>query len=584
MPEENWFPPPPTHGEGALRKKKLDAAIAAIQALSDAFYAVADPVAVLLRLDRHWIDPSSRLIDAEMGVSHHEPEGYEPWRAGDRLFEALQDARAKGAELDLAFVEAELRQLARTQAGRPWPLERGVRAPAGPDSVADALGPDILLVRRLKECLAEAAENTWLVRPKAASREEQRASARAQSRKLLQRLTPALWSAVEPLADDLYEEWRNEMFVEVKAGRMRLAFPEEVPPARRTIPIHALVSGRYGRWRPRRALHRCLAADYERRLAPPATNAPPGQKLVRLIRPAPAQTSASPRLPDKWKQQTSEASRLREALERPRPLAPAGDVDARIAGLYARFPWWGAILDALRRDMIGRSARRHGAFSFSPVLLVGPPASGKSRFARELAAAFAAPYRRIDRAGESDARDFLGTSRGWSSEAAAAPTLFLSQVEVANPLLHVDEIDKETPDARNGSVHRGLLAMLEPTTASTWRDPLLGEEVDISHINWVLSANALASLRGPLLSRVTIHEVGQPGLEHFDALLASMLKDVAEQGAFVFEGDAPTLDSTIREGLRRRFEKERLNARQLQRLVAAAIAAGQVVLERGRLN
>jgi hypothetical protein len=386
MSEEDWFPPPPRHGEGALRRKKLDAAIAAIQALSNAFYAAGDPVAVLLGLDRHWIDPSSRLIDAEMGVSHPEPDGYEPWRAGDRLFEALQDARAKGVELDLAFVEAELRQLARTQAGRPWTLEPGVHPSAGPVSVANALGPDIPLVRRLKECLAEAAENAWLVRPQAASPGERRASARAQSRKLLQRLTPTLWSAVDGLADDVYEEWRNEMFVEVKAGRMRLAVPEEVPPARRTIPIHALVSGRYGRWRPRRALHRCLAADYERRLAPPARSAPPGQKLVRLIRPAPAQTSASPRLPDKWKRQTSEASRLREALERPRPLAPAGDVDARIAGLYARFPWWGAILDALRRDMIGRAALRHGAFSFSPVLLVGPPASGKSRFARELAA------------------------------------------------------------------------------------------------------------------------------------------------------------------------------------------------------
>jgi hypothetical protein len=126
--------------------------------------------------------------------------------------------------------------------------------------------------------------------------------------------------------------------------------------------------------------------------------------------------------------------------------------------------------------------------------------------------------------------------------------------------------------------------MLEEATASTWRDPLLGEEVDISHINWVLAANALAPLRGPLLSRVTIHEVGQPGPEHFEALLDSMLQDLAIQGALIADENEPPLDQAIRDELRRRFECDRLNARQLRRLLEAATAAGQDVMRRGGVN
>jgi ATP-dependent Lon protease len=148
------------------------------------------------------------------------------------------------------------------------------------------------------------------------------------------------------------------------------------------------------------------------------------------------------------------------------------------------------LLTDLRCDLIRRAASRHGAFSLAPILLLGPPGLGKSRFVRALGETFEVPFRRVDRAGKSDARDFLGNARGWSGEAPAMPTVLLGEITVANPVVLIDELDKETVDSRNDSVARGLLAMLEPETARRWRDPCLGAEIDLSHIAWVLAAIA----------------------------------------------------------------------------------------------
>lgn len=197
-----------------------------------------------------------------------------------------------------------------------------------------------------------------------------------------------------------------------------------------------------------------------------------------------------------------------------------------------------------------------GAFGFSPVLLLGPPGSGKSRLAQALAEAFGAPFLRVDRAGESDAREFLGTGAGWSSERPALPTRFLAEIDVANPVVFIDEIDKETVDSRNGSVSRGLLPMLEPQTARTWRDPFLSVEDDLPQISWILAANDLTRLR----------DLTPP---------PSMDDDGPEN---------PLLLEEARAALRRRFISHRLDARALRRVVEQALAAGQAAMERRGLQ
>jgi hypothetical protein len=89
---------------------------------------------------------------------------------------------------------------------------------------------------------------------------------------------------------------------------------------------------------------------------------------------------------------------------------------------------------------------------------------------------------------------------------------------VANGLLIIDEIDKESDDRRNGRLSDSLLQLLEPTNARAFSDPFLGCSVDCSYLQWVLTANTLKGINHALLSRVRLFSVEQPGKEHYPRL------------------------------------------------------------------
>lgn len=357
---------------------------------------------------------------------------------------------------------------------------------------------------------------------------------------LLASLPGQLWGGLEDVLDLFYIDWE----VKQEAALTQI-LPDACP-----VPLHVLLSGRYQRWRPHKLLHRWLneqsnlrddskrldaaakdgaqqRLEAERQGAASATaadlTANQQDLFVQLI--APRSKEAVHPLTGKPRTK-NEADELKDKLAEPRRLERIKDVDAAIASLFARFPWFDQLLVQLRRDILGNASHNGGAVKFAPFLLVGPPGIGKTRFMRELANAFDLTFHRVDRAGETDNRDFTGTAKGWHSAEVSLPVRVLSRIDIANPLIFIDEIDKEAPDSRNGAVGKALLALLEQETARTWQDPCLGEAVDLSHINWALGANSLLPIRGPLLSRLTIHNVEGPRPEHFDALLDSILLDL----------------------------------------------------------
>jgi len=51
--------------------------------------------------------------------------------------------------------------------------------------------------------------------------------------------------------------------------------------------------------------------------------------------------------------------------------------------------------------------------------------------------------------------------------------------------------------------------------------------VDISYVNWILTANSLTGIPKPLLSRVQIVQTGQPGPEHMPGLIYAVRTEIA---------------------------------------------------------
>lgn len=95
---------------------------------------------------------------------------------------------------------------------------------------------------------------------------------------------------------------------------------------------------------------------------------------------------------------------------------------------------------------------------------------------------------------------------------------------VASPGVILDEMEKVATGKHNGSLHDGLLGMLEPRTCGAWMDPYLQGPLDLSHVIWIATANSLEDIPPPLRDRFRIIRFPEPGAEHLTVLASSLMR------------------------------------------------------------
>jgi energy-coupling factor transporter ATP-binding protein EcfA2 len=249
----------------------------------------------------------------------------------------------------------------------------------------------------------------------------------------------------------------------------------------------------------------------------------------------------------------------------------AAGADPRVLGeaLLAEFPWMREAVDAVVGDLELRRAAGSAHAHFRPILLLGPPGCGKSRFARKLAELLGVGHGEVNAGGSSDNRLVAGTARGWSSASPAYVLHVMRDTGCANPLVFVDEIDKAAHGSHNGDVRATLLTMIGN---AGWPDECLMAKTDLSQVNWILAANDAQPLRGPLLTRLRVVGVPNPGPEHADAVLASIGRDVTRELGLP-QGSMPELSPHAEAALKDAFAKGH-SVRRVRAAYEGALRAG----------
>ncbi|MGU3340700.1 AAA family ATPase [Methylobacterium mesophilicum] len=244
------------------------------------------------------------------------------------------------------------------------------------------------------------------------------------------------------------------------------------------------------------------------------------------------------------------------------PLVSAPSLAEARAALAAEFPYAVPAVDMALGAFAGRTY-----VHAPPLLVVGPPGAGKSRFVRRLGEALGVGVFRVDGSNDGGG-SFGGTERRWYSAEPCRPFMAVARHRQANPIVLVDEIDKASTRSDYGRLWDSILMSLDPETACRFPDPCLQVELDLRWVTVACTANDASRLPGPLLDRLRIVRFPEPKAEHLDALLPGVLTAIADDDGLDPRFVSP-MDGMERAALRQRWRGG--SVRRLRRAVEAVL-------------
>lgn len=165
---------------------------------------------------------------------------------------------------------------------------------------------------------------------------------------------------------------------------------------------------------------------------------------------------------------------------------------------------------------------------FPPILLLGHPGIGKTYFASRLAEVLGLENHFFSMNGITAGFILAGNSPQWKGAQMGKITEKMLGGHDANPIFVLDEIDKVSAKAEYNPM-APFYGLLEGNTAKNFRDEFLDIAIDASNVTWVLTANDIEGIPGPIRSRILTFQVPNPTPSEFKIIVEAILKKTLKE-------------------------------------------------------
>jgi ATP-dependent Lon protease len=140
------------------------------------------------------------------------------------------------------------------------------------------------------------------------------------------------------------------------------------------------------------------------------------------------------------------------------------------------------------------------------LFFVGPPGTGKTYCAKEIAKSLKKPFGYLNLSGITSEVDLIGTQEVWVSSHYGEILKTFKNTNSFSPLMFLDEIDKMSHNKNIGANPEMILLDLFDTTIETFEDKWLGFPIKKSNLFFIVAGNTSSNLNPALLDRLEVIE------------------------------------------------------------------------------
>jgi ATP-dependent Lon protease len=192
--------------------------------------------------------------------------------------------------------------------------------------------------------------------------------------------------------------------------------------------------------------------------------------------------------------------------------------------LFDELPNFREVLEDIRKHL-ALCIDSNDSIEVPPMLLLGEPGIGKTHFARKMAQLLGTGFGFVPMSSLTAGWVLSGASSQWKNAKPGKVFDTFVSGDYANPVIVVDEIDKASADGQYDPLG-ALYELLEPETATRFVDEFVELPIDTSGAVWLATANDVARIPEPLVSRLSVYEIDAPDAEGAARIAASIYREV----------------------------------------------------------